>query len=69
MVHEKIKSVIVFVAVFTIIGGICWALVSAQQNEPQTDLTDQINQPETAPELTFHEESYNITMTYVKENH
>jgi len=69
MAHEKIKAVIVLMAVFAIVGGISWALVSAQQGVQETDQTDQTGPPQTMPKLTIREDIRDAAMTYIKDNH
>jgi len=69
MAHEKIKAIIVFMAVFAIVGGVSWALVSAQQGAQETDQTDQTGPPQTMPKLTIREDIRDAAMSYVRDNH
>lgn len=63
MAHEKIKSLIVFVAVFAIVGGISWALVNAQQASQEEDL------PQAVPKLKLYEDIREAALAYVKDKH
>jgi hypothetical protein len=63
MAHEKIKSLIVFVAIFAIVGGISWTLVNAHQSS-QEEVPPQI-----MPKLKLHEDIRDAALNYVKDNH
>jgi len=63
MAHEKIKSLIVFAAIFAIIGGISWALVNAQQTSQEDDL------PQAMPKLRLFEDIRETALTYLKDTH
>jgi hypothetical protein len=40
LAHEKLRALIVFITIFAVVGGVSWALVSAQQSsQPQTNDT------------------------------
>ena len=67
MAHEKIKAIIVFIAVFAIVGGVSWALASTQPAAQDTEET--ALPPDTMPKLTIHEDIRTAAMTYIKENH
>jgi hypothetical protein len=70
MAHEKVKATVVFMAIIAIVGGISWALVSAQQGAQESDQTDQTNPPpQTMPKLTIREDICDAAMTYIKDNH
>jgi hypothetical protein len=43
MAHEKIKAVLIFITIFSIVGGVSWALVSAQQVSSQDQLVPQFD--------------------------
>ncbi len=66
MAHEKIKAVIVFLTIFIIVGGISWALVSAQQSALDTEEIDQSNN---MPKLRLHEDVRDLSMSYIKDSH
>ena len=63
MAHEKIKSLIVFVAIFAIVGGISWALVNAQQASQEE------GPPQIMPKLRLQEDIRDAALNYVKDNH
>ena len=63
MAHEKIKSLIVFVTIFAIVGGISWALVNAQQ------VSQEEGPPQAMPRLRLHEDIREAVLTYIKDNH
>jgi hypothetical protein len=63
MAHEKIKSLIVFVTVFAIVGGISWALVNAQQSSQEE------GPPQVMPKLRLQEDIREVALAYIKENH
>jgi len=69
MAYEKIKAIIVFTAIFAIVGGISWALVSAQQGAQESDQTGQINPPQAMPKLTIRENVCDVVIAYIKDNH
>ena len=64
MAHEKIAALAVMLTIFTCVGGISWALVSAQQNTQ-----DNTQLPENMPKLMIHEEMRDAVMAYIKANH
>ncbi len=63
MAQEKIKSLIVFVTIFAIVGGISWALVNAQQASQEE------GPPQVMPKLRLHEDIREVALTYIKDNH
>lgn len=63
MAHEKIKSLIVFAAIFAIVGGISWALVNAQQASQEEGL------PQTMPKLRLYEDIREAAIAYIKDTH
>ena len=63
MAHEKIKSLIVFVTIFAIVGGISWALVNAQQASQEQ------GPPQAMPKLRLHEDIRDAALNHVKDNH
>jgi hypothetical protein len=63
MANEKVKAAIVLVAIFAIVGGVSWALVSAQQSAEQNE------NPENMPQLTLQEQIRGAVMEYLGSNH
>ena len=67
LAHEKVKAVIVFLTIFAVVGGVSWALVSAQQIPTQTQ--EQPDQPQVMPKSTLHEDIRDAVMAYIGANH
>ncbi len=63
MPHEKVKSLIVFMAIFAIVGGISWALVNAQQSSNNED------SPQAMPKLRLQENLRDAALAYIVNNH
>lgn len=60
MAHEKVKSVILFITIFSIVGAVSWALVSAQQTS---------DQDQTVPKFDLQGHIRDAVMTYVADEH
>jgi hypothetical protein len=61
MVHEKTKSVILFITIFTIVGAVSWAVVSAQQSSEQSN--------QTVPQFDLQGYIRDTVMTHIADVH
>jgi hypothetical protein len=64
MAHEKLKALAVFATIFAIVGGVSWALASAQQPTSQQD-----DQPKTMPKLMTHEQIRDEVVAFIGTKH
>ncbi|NLE04016.1 MAG: hypothetical protein GX638_04320 [Crenarchaeota archaeon] len=65
--NEKIKAVIVFIAVFGIVGGVSWVFAGTQIAALKTDNLDSL--PDSSPNLESYEFVLDLAMNFIKENH